>query len=165
MTCAQCNSENPAGARFCCQCGTPLRCACAGCGTESLPGARFCHGCGAPLPGTKAPAVAGTPPPAQHALVATRPPMPLPAAERRHLTVMFCDVVGSTALSRELDPEDLQLVLREYQAVGEAMIRRYDGNVAQFLGDGILVYFGHPQAHEDDPHRAVRAGLAIVEAL
>ena len=167
VTCAQCNSENPPGARFCCQCGTPLRLVCATCGTEALPGARFCHNCGTPQPGTKPVAGANGPPPTASAPadVAARPPNAPPASERRHLTVMFCDVVGSTAISRELDPEDLQLVLREYQAVCEAMIRRFDGHVAQFLGDGILVYFGYPQAHEDDPHRAVRAALAIVEAL
>jgi class 3 adenylate cyclase/predicted ATPase len=82
-------------------------------------------------------------------------------AERRHLTVLFCDLVGSTALSERLDPEDLREVVQAYQSLCGAIIRRYDGYVAQFLGDGLLVYFGYPTAHEDDAARSVRAGLEI----
>ncbi len=88
-----------------------------------------------------------------------------PDAERRQLTVMFIDMVGSTSLSGELDPEDLRDVVREYQKVCSDVIQRYDGHVAQLLGDGLLVYFGFPSAHEDDAHRAVRTGLGIVEAI
>jgi class 3 adenylate cyclase/predicted ATPase len=88
-----------------------------------------------------------------------------PEAERRHLTVMFCDLAGSTALSTQLDPEDLREVVRQYQAVCAKVIARYDGHIAQYLGDGILVYFGYPKAHENDAQRAVRAGLGIVEAM
>ncbi|HKA54090.1 MAG TPA: adenylate/guanylate cyclase domain-containing protein, partial [Candidatus Binatia bacterium] len=87
------------------------------------------------------------------------------AGERRQLTVMFCDLVGSTALSGQLDPEDLREVMRAYQETAAAVITRYDGYIAQYLGDGLLVYFGYPQAHEDDARRAVRAGLEIVEAI
>src|SRR5438093_12035760 len=87
------------------------------------------------------------------------------AGERRQLTVMFCDMVGSTALSGQLDPEDLREVVRAYQETAAAVITRYDGNIAQYLGDGLLVYFGYPRAHEDDAQRAVRAGLEIVEAM
>jgi class 3 adenylate cyclase len=89
----------------------------------------------------------------------------LDAAERRQLTVMFCDLVGSTALSAQLDPEELREVVRAYQETCTTVIRRYDGHIAQHLGDGLLVYFGHPAAHEDDAARAVRAGLEIIEAL
>jgi class 3 adenylate cyclase/predicted ATPase len=85
--------------------------------------------------------------------------------ERRQLTVMFCDVVGSTALSERLDPEEWRAVVRNYQAACTAVIRRFEGHVAQYLGDGLLVYFGYPQAHEDDAQRAVRAGLGIISAL
>src|SRR5262245_38925725 len=85
-----------------------------------------------------------------------------PEAERRQLTVMFCDLVGSTALSEQLDPEDWREVVRAYQAAGAAVISRYEGRVAQYLGDGLLVYFGYPTAHEDDAQRAVYAGLGIV---
>ncbi len=87
------------------------------------------------------------------------------AAERRQLTVMFCDLVDSTKLSGQLDPEDLRDVIRAYQAVCTAVIQRFDGHVAQLLGDGLLVYFGYPQAHEDDAQRAVHTGLGIMEAM
>ena len=86
-------------------------------------------------------------------------------AERRHLTVMFCDLVGSTALSQQLDPEDLRNVVRAYQEAAAEIISRDGGYVAQYLGDGLLVYFGYPHAHEDDARRAVHAGLEIVEAI
>src|ERR1051325_7666956 len=87
------------------------------------------------------------------------------AAERRQLTVMFCDLVGSTALSEQLDPEELREVVRAYQATCTAVIQRYDGSIAQHLGDGVLVYFGYPRAHEDDAQRAVRTALGILEAM
>jgi len=101
----------------------------------------------------------------------TAPVAPTPVApgssdaERRQLTVMFCDLVDSTALSSRLDPEDLREVVRAYQTTCEEVIQRYGGHIAQYLGDGLLVYFGYPQAHEDDAHRAVRAGLGILDAL
>jgi len=88
-----------------------------------------------------------------------------PEAERRQLTVMFCDLVDSTALSGQLDPEDLREVVRGYQRVCSEVITRFDGHIAQLLGDGLLVYFGYPQAHEDDAQRAVRAGLGILAAI
>jgi class 3 adenylate cyclase len=88
-----------------------------------------------------------------------------PAAERRQLTVMFCDLVGSTNLSARLDPEDLREVVRSYQETAADVIQGFDGHIAQYLGDGLLVYFGYPQAHEDDAHRAVRTALGIVEAM
>ena len=89
----------------------------------------------------------------------------LDAAERRQLTVMFCDLVDSTALSEQLDPEDWRTLVQEYQQACAAVIQRYDGYIAQYLGDGVLVYFGYPVAHEDDAQRAARAGLEIVAAL
>ena len=88
-----------------------------------------------------------------------------PEAERRQLTVLFCDLVESTALSGRLDPEDLRDVIRSYQAACAEVIKRFDGHVAQLLGDGLLVYLGYPQAHEDDAQRAVRAGLGMLEAM
>jgi class 3 adenylate cyclase len=99
---------------------------------------------------------------AQKASGAENPaPLPADAAERRQLTVMFCDLVGSTALSARLDPEDMRRVIRAYQDACSGVIARYDGFVAKFMGDGILAYFGFPHAHEDDAERAVRAGLEI----
>src|SRR5215471_13634212 len=88
-----------------------------------------------------------------------------PEAERRQLTVMFCDLVDSTKLSSQLDPEEYREVVREYQNVCSKVITRFDGHIAQLLGDGLLVYFGYPQAHEDDAQRAVRTGLGILAAL
>jgi class 3 adenylate cyclase len=78
---------------------------------------------------------------------------------------MFCDLVDSTRLSSQLDPEDLREVVQAYQVTAAAVIQRFDGHIAQYLGDGLLVYFGYPQAHEDDARRAVCAGLDLVEAL
>ena len=94
-----------------------------------------------------------------------QPERETPAGERRQLTVMFCDLVGSTALSEQLDPEELQTVVRTYQVVSAQVIERYEGYIAQYLGDGLLVYFGYPAAHEDDAARAIRAGLEILSAL
>src|SRR4051812_38914039 len=87
------------------------------------------------------------------------------AAERRHVTVMFSDLVGSTALSTQMDPEDLREVISTYQKCITEIVRRYDGFVAKYYGDGVLVYFGYPQAHEDDAERAVRSGLELVAAV
>ena len=103
------------------------------------------------------------------------PVMPQPAsppeekrqhdAERRQLTVMFTDLVGSTALSTKLDPEDLRAVIGAYHKCVAETVARFDGFVAKYMGDGVLIYFGYPQAHEDDAERAVRAGLALIEAI
>ena len=87
------------------------------------------------------------------------------AAERRQLTVMFCDLVGSTALSAGLDPEDMRQVIRAYQNACSGVVARYDGLVAKFMGDGLLAYFGFPRAHEDDAARAVHAGLEIADVV
>ena len=86
-------------------------------------------------------------------------------AERRQLTVLFCDLVGSTALSTRIDPEDLREVLRAYHSQVTDLVRGHGGFVARYMGDGVLVYFGYPQAHEDDAERAVRAGLALVKGI
>jgi class 3 adenylate cyclase len=86
-------------------------------------------------------------------------------AERRQLTVMFCDLVGSTALSSRLDPEDLREVIGAYHRAVAEIIAGFDGFVSRYMGDGVLVYFGYPQAHEDDAERAVRAGLGAIDAV
>jgi class 3 adenylate cyclase len=86
-------------------------------------------------------------------------------AERRHLTVMICDLVGSTALSARLDPEDMRAVIDAYHAACARITRSYDGFLAEFRGDGILAYFGYPVAHEDDAERTARAGLDIIAAV
>jgi SAM domain (Sterile alpha motif)/Adenylate and Guanylate cyclase catalytic domain len=90
---------------------------------------------------------------------------PQDAAERRQVTVMFSDLVGSTALSARMDPEDLREIISAYQKCVAETVRRFGGFVAKYMGDGVLVYFGYPQAHEDDAERAVRAGLELVQAV
>jgi class 3 adenylate cyclase/DNA-binding winged helix-turn-helix (wHTH) protein/predicted ATPase len=113
----------------------------------------------APVP---VPVSAGPGPVAASQLPETLPP---PEAERRHLTVLFCNLVDATTLAGHLDPEDLREVVRAYHHTCAAVIHQYDGYIAQYLGDGLLVYFGYPQAHEDDAPRAVRTGLGLVEAV
>src|SRR5215468_4328505 len=112
-------------------------------------------------------AISSTP---THAASSVEPASPVmtsrtPEAERRQLTVMFCDLVDSTRLSSQLDPEEYRDMVRAYQNVCTTIIQRYEGYTAQLLGDGLLVYFGYPQAHEDDAHRAVRTGLGILAAM
>jgi class 3 adenylate cyclase/predicted ATPase len=128
---------------------------CDRCGTESPPGSRFCASCGAALTQSTSDAS-----PSQ--LAEERGDS---RGERRQLTVLFCDLVGATELSSRLDPEDFRDIVRAYQKAGAAVISRFDGHIAQYLGDGLLVYFGYPRAHEDDAQRALRAGLGLVEAV
>jgi class 3 adenylate cyclase len=111
----------------------------------------------ASLGGTEPAAKPASPPPA--------PPSLVDVAERRQLTVMFCDLVGSTGLSARLDPEDMREIIRAYQDACSGAVARYDGFVAKFMGDGVLAYFGFPRAHEEDAERAVRAGLDIAAAV
>src|SRR4051812_47229604 len=101
---------------------------------------------------------------AEPAPSATVPVPRSPDAERRQLTVMFVDLVGSTELSRRLDPEDMRELIRGYQNLVTGEIARLEGHVAKFMGDGVLAYFGWPRAHEDEAERAVRSGLAVVAA-
>ena len=102
----------------------------------------------------------------EHAAAPPAPPeRAIAGPERRHLTVMFCDLVGSTELSTRLDPEDLRDVMQRFQECCVEVIRRYGGHIGNYIGDGILAYFGYPRAHEDDAQRAVRAGLGMVEAI
>jgi len=109
------------------------------------------------------------PEPASEPQVRLEPPAPVreawSAAERRQLTVLFCDLVGSTALADQLDPEDFREVTVTYQTTCAEVVQRYGGHIAQYLGDGLLVYFGYPQAHEDDAQRAIHAGLEMLTAL
>src|SRR5215510_6403778 len=150
--------------KFCGECGHALQNLCAQCGFENPSRFKFCGACGTSLTDqTLTPSPPQEKPAPQRAISAAEPRSP--DAERRQLTVMFCDLVDSTKLSSQLDPEEYRDVVRAYQTVCTEVIRRYDGHIAQLLGDGLLVYFGYPQAHEDDPHRAVRTGLGILEAV
>ena len=154
MRCSSCMTENVATRRYCAQCGAPLPSLCPACGFENDVTARFCGGCGKPIRegATQALAVVPAPPPTD-------------SAERRQLTVMFCDLVGSTALATRLDPEDLREVYGTYHQCVAETISRHDGFVAKYMGDGVLAYFGYPQAQEDDTERAVRAGLELADAV
>ncbi len=160
MRCHECDAENKAGRRFCAECGVELAVLCPDCGFANDEDDKFCGGCGALLGGE-------TLPPSQPAAGASVDPDPLPRqeAERRHLTILFCDLVGSTALSERLDPEDLREVIGRFQDACAGVIKDFGGYVARLMGDGMLVYFGYPQAQEDAPERAVRAGLGIVERV
>jgi class 3 adenylate cyclase len=175
MRCSSCGCEHPEGMAFCTECGARLQPRCPGCGFENTAQAKFCGQCGTALQGARPPAP-GTnreqglkppgPPPRPAASPATaRSHRASPEAERRQLTVLFCDLVGSTALSAKLDPEELRDVVRAYQETCTDVIRRYEGHIAQHMGDGLLVYFGYPAAHEDDAQRAMRAGLGILAEL
>jgi class 3 adenylate cyclase len=109
--------------------------------------------------------LSGPTPAAPGPAVAPAEPKPQDTAERRQVTVMFCDLVGSTALSTRMDPEDLREVISAYQKCIAETVQRFGGFVAKYMGDGVLVYFGYPQAHEDDAERAVRAGLELIQAV
>ena len=156
MQCPSCAAEVSEGSRFCNRCGTAL--------ARALPRMRPQQCCRFQvlrelrratdqrwLDGGRC--------------VRPAPPAPLDAAERRQVTVMFCDLVGSTALSAGLDPEDLRAVIAAYYREVAVEVQRFGGFVARHIGDGVLIYFGYPAAHEDDSERAVRAGLALISAI
>src|SRR5579863_9097609 len=157
-TCANCGKDIPGDSRFCPACGVPQALACAACSHVNAAGSRFCAQCGGKL----GEAAAAAPVAAPAAAAAGRPAV---SAERRQLTVMFCDLVGSTALSTRLDPEDLREVIAAYHRLAADVVTRFGGYVAQYLGDGVMVYFGYPEAHEDDAENAVRAALELADAM
>ena len=156
MRCSACTTDNPAGARFCHQCGAALQSLCSACGTELIPNARFCSHCGAALQADATPSAAPT----------NSESLSFQAeGERRHLTVLFCDLVGSTALASSMDPEDWRTAVASYHRKAAEVITRFGGHVAKYLGDGVMAFFGWPEAHDNDAERAVRAGLAMLEPL
>ena len=154
MKCAGCGFENRPEARFCGACGARFAVVteCPQCATPNPSDYRFCHQCGERL---------------RAASESVSDPVEGYAAdgERRQLTVVFADLVGSTSLSSRIDAEDLKQLLSSYYAACTRVITRFDGHVAKFLGDGVLAYFGYPQAHEDDAVRAVNASLAILDVV
>ena len=159
MGCSACGTDNPAGARFCNGCGTALLAVCAGCSHENPPGSRFCNACGLALTATARPGA----------------PIPVPAAqsrasadalegERKQVTILFADVVSSTALIESLDEEEAQRLLDGVvQRMVEA-VQRYEGTVSRKMGDGLMALFGAPVAHEDHAVRACYAALAMLES-
>jgi class 3 adenylate cyclase/predicted ATPase len=160
MQCPQCHFNNLEGQRFCSECGTGLSLACPDCGAAHVAEAKFCGNCGRVLKRAFIPSTAAAPSPRA---------LPLPpheeASERRQLTVMFCDLADSTALSERLDPEDTREVMRLYQETATRVIAEFEGFIARYMGDGILAYFGYPRAYENAAERAIRAGLKVVEAV
>ncbi len=161
LACTVCHTANREERRFCKQCGAALALRCAACGFDNLAGESYCGGCGRALanPFRSAPSVTNSAAPTSDFKVRSA------ASERRQITVMFCDLVGATALTTRLDPEDMRDLIRAYQALCHSLIIRYDGRIARFVGDGVMAYFGYPLAHEDDAERAVRAGLGIVRTV
>lgn len=160
IKCNECNRENREEARFCIACGASLQKHCPACGAVPQPEADFCDACGASLKDSAIPVSEGSDTAED---IAAEPAGS--DAERRHLTVLFCDLVGSSKLSEHLDPEDYRNLLAAYQDTCATVVSRYDGHVARYVGDGLLIYFGYPQAHEDDAPRAVRAALDLVEVV
>ncbi len=149
MACSKCGANISDGMKFCNKCGTPVKNVCPNCNFENPSLSKFCGECGSSLSDKTTKSISKEE----------------REAERRQLTVMFCDLVGSTQLAEQLDPEDLREVMLSYQEVCEREISRFGGHIAKYLGDGLLVYFGYPKAHEDDAQRSARTGLEIVRAI
>src|ERR1700679_1756422 len=161
MRCSSCKTENADGAKFCVECGISLAARCAKCGHDNPVHAKFCANCAAPLKANPA----GAPVPTSDVGVAAKPRKPTADGERRHLTVLFCDLVSSTEIATRLDPEEWHAIAAQYQQTAADAVIKIGGHVAKYLGDGLVVYFGYPQAQEDAAERAVRAGLAILEIM
>ena len=153
MQCSNCGNENPAGSRFCNQCGTPLGKSCPKCAAENARDAKFCSQCAASL--ESLPERGTESQPRERGLT----------GERRHLTILFCDLVGSTEIAAKLDPEEWRETVGAYHRAAAEAITQYGGYVAKYLGDGVMAYFGWPEVHENDAERASRAGLAILEGV
>src|SRR3954451_16524796 len=150
--CTSCGEENPERAKFCLNCGSALAPRCPSCGEENPERAKFCLNCGTPL--------AGAPPPPE-----PPPPPRVPDEERKLDTLVFVDLVGSTALAEQLDPEDVLALLERYYGRLRIELERHGGTVEKYIGDAIVTHFGVPVAHEDDPERAVRAALDILDTV
>jgi class 3 adenylate cyclase/predicted ATPase len=158
--CPSCGTGNPAEAKFCMSCGSALAAGCPSCGAENPPGAKFCMQCGTALAGGAPPAQAPSPAPTPAPAVTEVPP-----EERRTATVLFADLSGYTAATESMDPEAAKgLVDRCLRRLGEE-VERFGGTVDKYIGDNVMGVFGAPVAHEDDPERAVRAGLAMQDAM
>lgn len=171
MNCSKCGYENDLDAEYCEKCGSLLRTICAQCGSALKPGAIFCKKCGARVSSPP------SPPREKERLAALQQAAPSALqekiravsteieGERKPVTILFTDIVGSTALAEKLDPEEWkEIVAGAHQRVSQA-VYRYEGTIAQLLGDGVLAFFGAPITHEDDPIRAVRAALDIQNAI
>lgn len=159
--CPSCGTATVPGAKFCPSCGSALAAACPACGHLNRAGDRFCAECGGALTAGGAPATY-TPEPLAEKIRSGRTEL---EGERKQITVLFADVVGFTSMSERLDPEDAHDVIRACFDLMLDEVHRYEGTVSQFLGDGLLALFGAPIAHEDHAYRAVRAALAVQQAI
>ncbi len=159
MQCFNCGFQNPVDANFCQNCGTALKGACSNCGTLNDPTAKFCKNCGQPQDVNSTTTI----PPSTLDTVTRRDlSAGMQDGERRVLTMLFCDIKGTTALAEQLDPEEWADIMDGAFERLIAATTRYEGTIARLMGDAILAFFGAPVAHEDDPYRAVRAALDIV---
>lgn len=157
MRCSACGFSAPTEASFCPRCGAKLSLHCQSCGFRSPLGSHFCGGCGASLIEASETAVTG----ASGGFAPVRDQRP----ERRQVTILFVDMIGSTEMSVRLDEEDFKDVIYCYRDICASAVRQFDGCIVRYIGDGILICFGFPFAHEDDPIRATRAGLALLDNL
>jgi class 3 adenylate cyclase/predicted ATPase len=160
VRCPSCKADIPGGSKFCLQCGAAVLEGCPSCGNTNPASAKFCLECGHRLPATSVDAVA-TP----TTDTATSLPSQLGSTERRYLTVMFCDLVGSTSISAQLDAEEWHDLVGAYLDAASAAVTEMGGHVAKKLGDGLMALFGYPVAQENDAERAARAALSIQRAL
>ncbi|MFP3915837.1 MAG: double zinc ribbon domain-containing protein, partial [Actinomycetota bacterium] len=169
MNCPNCGHGNRAGARFCAQCGDALEITCPVCSHKSPRSANFCSNCGhafgkEPEPALGRDVTRYVPPETLTKMTEVRAANPM-RGERRTVTMLFADIQGSTAAAEGLDPEEwTEIANGAFEHLIEP-VYRYEGTLARLLGDAVLAFFGAPIAHEDDPVRAVRAGLEIVEAM
>jgi class 3 adenylate cyclase/tetratricopeptide (TPR) repeat protein len=150
MRCPRCGNENPAGQRFCGDCGNAVAALCASCGASNPPGQRFCGECGTPLTST-----------ADAARTTDTDRREIPTTERRLVSVLFADLVGFTTLSESRDPEEVRELLSRYFDESRRVVDRYGGVIEKFIGDAVMAVWGSPIAHEDDAERAVRAALEL----
>jgi class 3 adenylate cyclase/tetratricopeptide (TPR) repeat protein len=165
LRCSNCNSKNPDATKFCGNCGKPLRDRCAKCGFDNPPLFKFCGECGAALTGLPGSGVGAGRTKQSGANDADRDTASPSDGERRHLTVLFCDLVGSTEIAARLDPEEWRETVAGYHRAAAEEITRFGGHVAKYLGDGVMALFGYPEAHDNDAERAARAALSILEAI
>ena len=171
MDCASCGHPNRANARFCAECATPLARpgACPSCGTTHPPGAKFCDGCGERLAGAEAgapgPAQDPRPQPPEHLAAKVRAGQRALEGERKQVTVLFADVLGSLELAERSDPEEWRRTMDRFVSILSAGVHRFEGTVDKFTGDGIMALFGAPIAHEDHAQRACYAALHLQDEL
>src|SRR5713101_3289289 len=167
MRCPNCQTINPPEAKFCLECGRRLV-VCPHCGTVNVPAAKFCIECGTALvsKGESTEPLPELVPPVPMPQEAVNAESKLtPPEERRVVTIMFADIIGSTPLADRLDPEDMRAILVGYFNLMTEQIRRHGGTVEKYIGDAVMAVFGMPVAHEDDPDRAIRAALDMQKAL